>query len=129
MRARYCDSRTIQFLSCDPFCPDLGDPKALNPYQYGGQNPLSFIDPSGLETFYIDRYGAMISNQFPMNESLFEPVGEVHDDGSIKWYIPVARYKGMYQTLATNYYDLLGQPRPAWQAPAYRGGVSPAISR
>ena len=49
MRARYYDSRTARFLSRDPVWLDLEDPKAINPYQYAGQNPLSFIDPSGLD--------------------------------------------------------------------------------
>ena len=67
MRARYYDSLTARFISRDPIWPDLWDPKAVNPYQYVAQNPLIFIDPSGLDYHWDDeilgpvddRYGTM----------------------------------------------------------------------
>lgn len=45
MRARYYDSATARFLSPDPV--ETLDPRAINPYQYALDNPLSFGDPSG----------------------------------------------------------------------------------
>ncbi len=49
MRARYYDAATARFLSPEPLWPQLANPKALNPYQYVGADPLRFIDPSGRE--------------------------------------------------------------------------------
>jgi len=122
MRARTYDSRTIQFLSRDPRWPDLTDPKALNPYQYAGQNPLSFIDPSGLEHFYIDQHGGRLSENDAANTSLFAPVGKVSEDGRITWQIPVTlAAKGHQPPSATNFYDLVGLPRPAPQTQANTG--------
>jgi len=81
MRARYYDSLTARFLSRDPIWPDLRDPKAINPYQYARQNPLSFIDPSGLSV-WVNGYGEIIQN--PQNCDL---AGEVNDlTGDIKWF-------------------------------------------
>jgi hypothetical protein len=88
MGARYYDSRTIQFLSRDPLWPDLEDPKALNPYQYAGQNPLSFIDPGGM-AYFVDAQGnplgvGDVQTILAMTDKPF--VGQVGDDGGITWY-------------------------------------------
>ena len=74
MRARYYDAWTGRFISRDPIWPELaeimqsngsgtlialaglslpatlGSPRAANPYHYAAQNPLRFIDPTGLMT-------------------------------------------------------------------------------
>lgn len=49
MGLRYYDSGTARFISRDPNWPDLDDPKALNPYQYAGQNPVTpdYLSPQG----------------------------------------------------------------------------------
>lgn len=87
MRARYYDSRTIQFLSRDPLWPDLADPKSLNPYQYVGQNPLSFIDPSGLESYYINTEGEWLSTDSAKQYSIqSRSYGMVDASGNIEWY-------------------------------------------
>jgi RHS repeat-associated protein len=44
--ARWYDADTGRFISEDP----VGDPSNPNLYTYGRNNPLSFIDPTGLET-------------------------------------------------------------------------------
>ena len=49
MRARYYDSLTARFLSRDPLWPKLEDNGSLDPYQYAAENPLTYIDPIGLE--------------------------------------------------------------------------------
>lgn len=90
MRARYYDSRTIQFLSRDSLWPDLEDPKSLNPYQYAGQNPLSFIDPSGL-TYYVDGQGnpmslSEVDKRINFGGNSGALVGEVNDMGHITWF-------------------------------------------
>jgi len=48
MRARYYDARTASFLTRDPIWPVLEGPRALNPYQYGFQNPMRYSDVTGL---------------------------------------------------------------------------------
>jgi RHS repeat-associated protein len=49
MRARYYDANTGRFLSPEPIWPQISDPKALNPYQYAGADPVRFVDPAGLQ--------------------------------------------------------------------------------
>lgn len=85
MRARYYDTMTARFLSRDPIWPDLESPKAINPYQYASQNPLSFIDPMGLD-YYVDQSG----NPRPPDWSYHQAaegtiVGLVRDNGEILW--------------------------------------------
>jgi RHS repeat-associated protein len=46
-RARYYSPRLARFLQPDP----LGHAGGANPYAYAANNPLSFIDPSGLRTY------------------------------------------------------------------------------
>jgi RHS repeat-associated protein len=47
MRLRYYDSSTARFLSRDP--EEVIDPVHVNPYQYSSQDPLSHVDPNGLD--------------------------------------------------------------------------------
>ena len=100
MRARVFDSLTARFVSRDPRWPDLDDPRALNPYQYAAQSPLSLIDPSG-ESYWVgvsgdpilDPTGAPLQADdpgFPRIPGLV--VGEVHDDGSLVWHMWRASY-------------------------------------
>lgn len=48
MRARWYDATIGRFLTPEPLWPQLAEPKALNPYQYAGGDPIRFVDPSGL---------------------------------------------------------------------------------
>lgn len=85
MRARHYDSLTARFISRDPVWPDLTDPKSINPYQYVGQNPLSFIDPSGLSV-WVGAYGIPLGldpTVIPGFEG--EAVGQVDDKGKTTW--------------------------------------------
>jgi RHS repeat-associated protein len=47
-QARWYDPEAARFLSVDPIVGDLRDPQAHNAYSYVGNNPVNFIDPSGL---------------------------------------------------------------------------------
>jgi len=47
--ARYNDKSLGRFLSTDPVLNIGDDPQNLNPYIYCKNNPLRFVDPSGLE--------------------------------------------------------------------------------
>lgn len=49
MRARYYDARSGRFLSREPLWPRLENAAALNPYVYARNNPVSLLDPSGLD--------------------------------------------------------------------------------
>ncbi|WP_035919755.1 RHS repeat-associated core domain-containing protein, partial [Knoellia sinensis] len=45
--AREYDPTLGRFISVDPLL-DEGDPRQLNAYQYGYNNPLAYSDPDGL---------------------------------------------------------------------------------
>jgi RHS repeat-associated protein len=49
MRARYYDATTARFLSREPLWPQIADVKEVNPYLYARNNPLSGVDPTGLD--------------------------------------------------------------------------------
>jgi RHS repeat-associated protein len=49
MRARLYDPRVARFISPDPVLSDVGWTQAHNRFSYVWNNPLTFVDPSGLE--------------------------------------------------------------------------------
>jgi RHS repeat-associated protein len=52
MKARYISSTQGRFISADPMYIEikrLSDPQRLNLYTYGKNNPLLFVDPTGLD--------------------------------------------------------------------------------
>ncbi|MGD1908611.1 MAG: RHS repeat domain-containing protein [Leptolyngbyaceae cyanobacterium] len=51
LRARYNDTATERFISTDPFEGMMDLPVSRHRYLYGNNNPLTFIDPSGLLSF------------------------------------------------------------------------------
>ena len=52
--ARYYDPLLARFVSRDPWEGDLKDPQSLNKYSYVQNNPIRFIDPTGM---YIEESG------------------------------------------------------------------------
>ena len=50
MNGRVEDAVTGRFLSPDPTVQSLGDTQAFNRYSYVGNNPLSYVDPTGFAT-------------------------------------------------------------------------------
>jgi RHS repeat-associated protein len=48
LRARYHDPATGRFLEKDPLSGSLSSPQSQNPYAYGLNNPVNFVDPSGM---------------------------------------------------------------------------------
>ena len=48
MRARYYDASLQSFLSRDPI--QVFSPQSANPYQFAFQNPIAYIDPSGMRS-------------------------------------------------------------------------------
>ncbi len=58
--ARYFSSQMGRMMSPDPsgiFLANLADPQQLNLYSYVRNNPLAFIDPSGLDCIYFNDEG------------------------------------------------------------------------
>jgi RHS repeat-associated protein len=51
LHSRWFDPATARFLSRDPVPPRLTDVATLDPYQYGHDDPLTFIDPFGAQDF------------------------------------------------------------------------------
>ncbi|MDP3703655.1 MAG: RHS repeat-associated core domain-containing protein, partial [Candidatus Omnitrophota bacterium] len=49
-QARYYDPSIGRFLSADPIVQDPADPQFLNRFAYVRNNPLRFVDPSGLSS-------------------------------------------------------------------------------
>jgi RHS repeat-associated protein len=47
MNGRVYDYRLGRFLSVDPIIGDPASSQSINPYSYGGNNPLSGVDPTG----------------------------------------------------------------------------------
>jgi RHS repeat-associated protein len=50
LRARYYDPATGRFNRLDPFFGNLDDPQSLHKYLYCHADPITMIDPSGLES-------------------------------------------------------------------------------
>jgi RHS repeat-associated protein len=49
LRARYYNPATARFLGRDPAPGDLTAPETFHKYNYAGNNPVNFADPTGLE--------------------------------------------------------------------------------
>lgn len=65
LRNRYYDPELGRFLSPDPEFGSLSNPQSLNPYTYVNNNPLNYIDPSGLRSAKACAYppGTMTDNE------------------------------------------------------------------
>jgi hypothetical protein len=48
MRARFYSTKLGRFLSADPLVVSPGDPQMLDRYAYVRNNPLRYVDPSGI---------------------------------------------------------------------------------
>ncbi len=53
LQARYYEPRDGRFISMDVWRGDVTNPLSLNRYVYGLNNPINFVDPSGLEPVMI----------------------------------------------------------------------------
>lgn len=79
--ARIQDPRLVRWLSVDPLQKKYPD---LNPFNFAGNNPITFYDPNGKEIIinYKDEYGKMQSLKYipgikPANNNYF--VQQVHE--------------------------------------------------
>lgn len=71
LRARYYDLGVGRFLTTDPKPAILELPQSLNAYSYAWNNPLRFIDPTGLQPEYIEFDGISISHDFLLSGEIF----------------------------------------------------------
>ena len=74
MRARYYDANTGRFVSREPLWPQIGSGKEINPYQYALDNPVMFMDRTGLQ---------IAKN----NLHMFEEGGDPLEEAADKWGI------------------------------------------
>ena len=61
-QARWYSPVLARFLSPDPIVPEPGNPQALNRYSYVYNNPLIYIDPTGLRKEHYRKPGAHSSD-------------------------------------------------------------------
>lgn len=71
LNARYYDPVLGRFLSPDPLM-NPGDPRTLDPYRYADNNPVVFIDASGLKPLGRDDYADGGSYR-PVNHGTYTP--------------------------------------------------------
>jgi RHS repeat-associated protein len=81
--ARYYNARLGRFMSGDPLASDVGDPQSLNRYAYARNNPINFIDPTGLQcdpAGHDSRGVPILSCNWPPERNLTPP--------GPAWYVP-----------------------------------------
>jgi RHS repeat-associated protein len=121
MRARYYDSLTSRFISRDPIWAGLvEDPREVNPYQYATQNPLSYIDPSGLQV-WVGTAGNTYDNPFSLPDGTV--VGAVDDtSGEVTWGLKSgqATFKPVAPSIADKGQPPQTEPQPK-RASSQRG--------
>lgn len=65
MNGRVYDPVSGRFISADPVMQSMADPQTLNRYAYVRNNPLSYVDPSGLS--FLRNWGPTIVSLFTGN--------------------------------------------------------------
>ena len=62
MRARYYNTDILRFMNQDILVGSIGDSQSLNRYAYVEGNPVSFLDPFGLEKFDTSKMHEFLGN-------------------------------------------------------------------
>ena len=62
MRARYYNADILRFMNQDILVGSIGDSQSLNRYAYVEGNPVSFLDPFGLEKFDTSKMHEFLGN-------------------------------------------------------------------
>jgi hypothetical protein len=75
LRARYYDPTIGRFISPDTIVPAPANPQSLNRYSYCLNNPLKYVDPSGL--YYYDWYMALLQSHD--NPDLIDALGGIDE--------------------------------------------------
>lgn len=132
MNGRVYDPTIGRFMSVDPLIPDLADSQSVNPYTYVGNNPLSYIDPSGFSFFkkLMKIVGIAMSIWMPQFSYWWQQAlwtfasGYLQSGGNLKAGLLAVATLGMRQTLS-------GLPRgpPAGTTPPFNpNGFSARVS-
>jgi len=76
--ARYYDPKSSLWLSVDPLAEKMPD---FSAYAYAFNNPVMFVDPTGMEgeSIHLDKYGKVLKNIDDGDNSVY-----VHNDAKIK---------------------------------------------
>jgi RHS repeat-associated protein len=77
LQARYYNPRVGRFLSMDPWRGEVTSPLSLNRYVYAYNNPVNYIDPTGLMAWYqVDDllYGVAVSAGEAIVDAIKSPV-------------------------------------------------------
>jgi hypothetical protein len=106
MQNRWYDPQTMRFISRDPLGFGGGD---LNLYRYCGNNPLSNLDPTGLDDASYGNGDGTCSQGSPDSES--------NSDGTTEVSVGAA---GQWTAIAMPSFDSAGQ------APGYSGSEAPS---
>jgi RHS repeat-associated protein len=88
MKARFYDPRLGRFVSVDHLLPAIGRSIGIHPYAYGFDNPVTLIDPSGLEPS-----GSMEPINEPDEYFLREHLGVTFGEVRLRETTPAKRYE------------------------------------
>jgi len=66
MRARWLDPANGQWLSMDPYVGSMFEPLSLHKYVFAWNNPISYMDPSGLRTLVETMVTTALTNSLLM---------------------------------------------------------------
>lgn len=82
LRARYYDPMIGRFISVDPYLGRLEEPGTQNRYAYVGNNPLLYVDPSGLDSVNFN-VGIGLGPGVNFGVSIDTSNGDVYTSGGI----------------------------------------------
>ena len=88
LRARYYDPATGRFLAQDPLRGSAMHPGTQNRYAYVGNNPVNFVDPTGLAQIGIDggggKEGRSMTLRYDLNSSGKHCIGTIELSTSVQ---------------------------------------------
>ncbi|QQS58748.1 CHAP domain-containing protein [Candidatus Peregrinibacteria bacterium] len=70
--ARYYNSNIARFISIDPWAGDLTDPQSLNKYAYVRNNPLKYVDPTGMKVSEYQVFSPKNGDRYELGEKMGE---------------------------------------------------------
>jgi RHS repeat-associated protein len=112
--ARYYDPTIGRFISADTIVQNAANPQTLNRYSYCLNNPLKYIDPSGLRV-YIGRTDVSVL------KGILDQINEAEEFGCEPSAALMAAFWDAYNGLGNNGLDLL----EAWEK---LGNVAPDLA-
>jgi RHS repeat-associated protein len=113
---RYYDSGIGRFISPDPLLGSPGTPASLNAYSYAQNNPVRFVDPSGLKV--EDEDGDSTPEHEPEPSKPEKPGPEPSDP-------PTPSGRSEASTRSDRWQDYREPPERIWQPPPTSPGGAP----